>query len=109
MNNVQQSLQENLEEIKKNLPEEFHADLEKQISDSGDATGTQLSGDAAVAAVKAELEANPEVDNTVAAELTDLAPVAAVEPSEAEQKHEMESQLSATKAEVEAENSNNAE
>ena len=36
MSKAKQSLQDNLEAIKANLPEEFHADLEKEIAGAED-------------------------------------------------------------------------
>jgi len=60
MSRVQESLKANLEEIKKNLPEEFHAELEKQISEAQDYS---VSAESDEQAIRAELRANPTIDD----------------------------------------------
>jgi len=78
MNPEKQSLQENEKEILAALPEEFHEDFKKQLSAIPNEAPAPLSGDAEVAAIKAELKANPAVDEAAAAdELKDIKPTKA--------------------------------
>lgn len=75
MNPEKQSLQENEKEILAALPEEFHEDFQKQLAAIPNDAPAPLSGDAEVAAIKAELKANPAVDEAAAAgELKDIKP-----------------------------------
>ena len=78
MNPEKQSLQENEKEILAALPAEFHEDFKKQLAALPDTAPTPLTGDAEVAAIKAELKANPDVDEKAAAdELKDIKPAKA--------------------------------
>lgn len=78
MNPEKQSLEENEKEILAALPKEFHEDFKKQLAAIPNTAPVQLSGEAEVAAIKAELKANPAVDETAAAaELTDIKPTKA--------------------------------
>ncbi|MFT6500948.1 MAG: hypothetical protein ACJASQ_001058 [Crocinitomicaceae bacterium] len=89
MNKAKESLEANMAAILESLPKEFHADLEKEVA-ATTAPPAPLSGEAEVAAIKAELVANPDVNESeAAAELTDIkAPAAIVPPTEAElEKH----------------------
>lgn len=86
MNNVQKSLQDNLAEIKKTLPEEFWGGLEAEAAAA--APVPVLDEAAAKAAVVAEVKENPTIDDAavmgeVEANLSIPAPLPA--PSEAEQ------------------------
>lgn len=96
MNKAQESLTANIDAILANLPEEFHADAKKQAADAP-AADAPLTGDAEVAAIKAELVANPDVNESeAAAELTDVkAPAPVAVPTEAEIKVEMDANLAA--------------
>lgn len=84
MNKIQESLEANKAEILKALPKEFHADFETEVSKA--AEPVVLTGAAEVTAIKAELVANPAVDESAAAgELTDIkVPAPAVPATEAE-------------------------
>ena len=74
MNPAKASLEANKEAILAALPPEFQADFEKQLADMPNtAPPAQLSGEAAIPAIKAELKANPDVDEKAAAsELKDI-------------------------------------
>ena len=100
MNKAKDSLTENLDEILANLPSEFQEDFKKQVADMSDTAEAPLSGDAEVAAIKAELSANPDVDESAAAaELKDIkASEPVVAATEAELKEDMEKLLSEVKA-----------
>ena len=75
MNPEKQSLQENEKEILAALPAEFHEDFKKQLAALPDTAPAPLSGEAEVAAIKAELKANPAVDEAAAADaLKDIQP-----------------------------------
>lgn len=106
MNKAQESLEENKAAILAALPEEFHADFEKQMKEAPEAD-SGLTGEAAVEAIKAELKENPEVDESAAAaELTDIAaPEVPAPASEAEVEAEKASLLKEVEAEVENKNS----
>jgi hypothetical protein len=72
MNVEKQSLEENKAAILAALPAEFHSDFEAQLADTAPAPAP-LSGEALIAAIKAELKENPNVDEkAAAAELTDI-------------------------------------
>ncbi len=98
MNKVQQSFQDNLEEIKKNLPEEFQADLEAEIA-AIPAPAAPLTGEAEVTAIKAELKANPDVDDAVIPDLTVAPTENVVQPTQEEQDAEMKKMLAEREAE----------
>jgi len=75
MSKVKQSLEENEKEILAALPEEFHEDFKKQLKEMPNEVPEPLTGEAEVAAIKAELKANPNVDEeAAAAELKDIKP-----------------------------------
>lgn len=95
MNKAKESLKENMSEILENLPKEFQEDFKKQLDGMPDAADAPISDDAQIAAIKAELVANPSVDESAAAdELKEVkAPVKATLASEAEIKAEMEEAL----------------
>ena len=98
MNTVKESLEANMTEILANLPEEFHADLKKQVADAP-APQAPLSGAAEVEAIKAELVANPDVDESAAAgELKDIKAPEAIVPAT---KGELEKQQAEMLAEAE--------
>lgn len=99
MNKVQTSLIENESEILASLPKEFHEDFKKELSTPA-VEEAPLSGSAEVAAIKAELAANPSVDESAAApELKDIkAPAAVVLPTEAESAAEQATLLAEVKA-----------
>ncbi|MEP0265573.1 hypothetical protein [Dokdonia sp.] len=80
------SLQANESEILAALPENFHADFKNQLTTMSDENAPQLTGDAEIAAIKAELKANPAVDeNAAAAELTNIeAPKPVIPATDAE-------------------------
>jgi hypothetical protein len=81
MNNVKNSLVENKDHILSSLPKELHEDFLKNIDEMSDEKEEPLKGDAAVSAIKAELKANPDVDEaTAAAELKDIKAPEALEP-----------------------------
>lgn len=86
MNKAKTSLEKSKDEILANLPKEFHDDFLKEIDNMSDEDELGLTGDKAVAAIKAELKANPAVDeNAAAAELKDIkVPIIATPASEAE-------------------------
>lgn len=100
MNKAKNSLKENLDEILSNLPEEFHADLKKEIDKIPDAEEVALKGEEAINAIKAELKANPDVDETAAAaELKDIkAPEVPTPASEEELEKQKEELLAEAKA-----------
>ncbi len=91
MSKIQESLKANEAEILSALPKEFHEDFKKQMADAPATEEAPLSGDAEVEAIKAELAANPDVDESAAAaELKDIkapakVPVATEAESAAEQ------------------------
>jgi len=75
MNKIQESIDANMDEIISSLPKEFQADAKAKLTAEAAAMSipAPLTGTAEVAAIKAELAANPAVDETkAAAELTDI-------------------------------------
>ena len=79
MQNYKDSLAANQADILEHLPEQFHADFLKQLSDEA-AAPAPLTGSDEVAAIKEELKANPAVDESAAAaELTNVEPPAPLE------------------------------
>ena len=98
MNKIQESLEANKAEILKALPKEFQADFEKEAAQA--AEPTVVSGAEEVAAIKAELAANPAVDeNAAAGELTNIqAPAPVTPPTEAELETEKAQALKAMDA-----------
>ncbi|WP_034057351.1 hypothetical protein [Lacinutrix jangbogonensis] len=98
MNKVKDSLKENLDEILKNLPSEFHEDAKKELDNMPDVAEAAPSSAAQISAIKAELVANPDVDESAAAaELTDIK---APEVSVPATKEETEAEMAALLAEV---------
>lgn len=99
MNKAKESLKENMAEILQNLPTEFHADAKKELDAMPDAADAPASTDAQISAIKAELVANPEVDESAAAgELKEIkAPEAIAIPTEAESEAEMTELLAEAK------------
>ncbi len=85
MNQAKASLEANKAEILAALPKEFQADFEKELADMSDtAAPAQLSGEAAIPAIKAELKANPDVDESAAAaELKDIKAPEVIAPATA--------------------------
>lgn len=61
MSKAKQSLEENIEAIKASLPEEFHAGLDAMIAQAEDIPVP--SAEEQQEAIKAELKANPDVDD----------------------------------------------
>jgi hypothetical protein len=102
MNSAKNSLLDNKDEILSNLPKEFHEDFLKNIEEMPDAQEATLSDHEVVAAIKAELVANPDVDESAAAaELKDIkAPVAAAPPSEAEMEEQKAQLMAEAKAQT---------
>lgn len=107
MSKIKDSLTANNDAILKALPQEFHADFEKQLAAEPSTDPAPLTGDAEISAIKAELVANPGVDESAAAgELKEItAPAAAVLASEAEQKAEETKAFTAMTEEVAKANS----
>ena len=102
MNIAKESLQENMAEILKNLPSEFHEDAKKEIAEMPNVAESAPSNDAQIAAIKAELVANPDVNESEAAsELKDIkAPEAITPATEAETKTEMDALLAEVKKSI---------
>ena len=99
MSNVKKSLEENKEEILKALPEEFHADLEKEIEAAEDLP--RLSDVEELESIKTELTNNPDIDEAEAIAGLEKNPTAhkpLPPPTEEEQKKEMEERLREAKA-----------
>lgn len=86
MNQAKASLDANKAEILAALPAEFHKDFEKELADMPKTAPAPLSGEAAIPAIKAELVANPAVnEKEAAAELKDIkAPEVVAAPTAAE-------------------------
>ena len=100
MNKEKASLKENLDEILKNLPAEMHDDFKKQVDEMDDAAPAAPSAEDQVAAIKAELVANPAGDES-AAEIGEVKAPEAVAPlSEAEVEKEMAGSLEEAKAQA---------
>ena len=94
MSKVRESLEENKEEILKALPEEYHADLEREIQNADDAP--VLSDDEDLEAIKAELTNNPDIQEAAAIAELEKNPAAhkpPPAPSEEEQQKEMDERL----------------
>ena len=86
MNKAKDSIKENIEEILTNLPSEFQDDFKKQVEEMSDTEEAAPSSDDQIAAIKAELKANPDVDESAAAsELGDIKAPEAVVPSTKEE------------------------
>jgi hypothetical protein len=101
MSNVKASFEANLEEMKKTVPQEFWADLDKQVAAAAPvAVPTEAEQ---VAAVTAELKANPAVDDAaVAAEIPSsiTVPAASAAPSQADQDAAIAVAAKATEASI---------
>ena len=85
MSKIHESLKANEAEILAALPKEFQADFKKELA-TPPPVQAPLSGDAEIQAIKAELVANPEVNESEAAgELKEIsAPGKAAPATEAE-------------------------
>jgi len=68
MNTEKESLKAHKDEILKSLKPEFQQDFLNQIEGLPDNDPQILTGDAEIAAIKAELKANPAVDENAAAD-----------------------------------------
>ena len=102
MGKIQDSLKENLEEIKAALPEEFHDGLIAEIDSAEDPV--EMSEEETKKAIEAELISNSEVDKSTREALCAAGieiPERAIFPSEDEQKQHLKETLAATKSEVE--------
>lgn len=99
MNKAKESLKENMSTILESLPTEFHADVKKELDAMPNAADAAPSADAQISAIKAELVANPEVDESAAAgELKEIkAPEVIAKPTEAESEAEMAELLAEAK------------
>lgn len=99
MSKIHESLKANQEEILAALPEELRADFKKELEMPPVET-PHLSGDDEISAIKAELVANPSVDENLAAdELKEISAPGRVAPlTEAEAKAEEEALLAEVKA-----------
>lgn len=83
MNKAKQSLEENKAEILAALPKEFHADFEKELKAMPNTTPPPPTNKEVVKAIKAELVANPNVDEKkAAAELKDIKAPEPLPPAE---------------------------
>jgi hypothetical protein len=102
MNKAKNSFLENKEEILANLPKEFHEGFMKDLEDMPSAEEKSLSEEEVVSAIKAELVANPDVDESAAAaELKDIkAPIPVSAASEAEIEEQKAQMLSEAKAQA---------
>ncbi len=98
MNKVQESLEANKAEILAALPADLKAGFDKEIAAAVPAP--VLTPEETVAAIKAELKENPDVDEAAcAAELTNIAaPVAVAAPTEAELEVQKAAALKAAEA-----------
>ncbi len=63
MSMIKKSLEENKAEILKNLPNEFHADFEAEVAKAAEIAPPSATEE--IAAIKAEMKANPDVDDAV--------------------------------------------
>jgi len=102
MSRITESLKENKDEILAALPEEFHEEFKKQL-EMPILEGPTLSGEAEVEAIKAELVANPSVDEHMAAgELKEISAPGKIKPiTDEEAKAEEEKLLAEVKAGLE--------
>lgn len=60
MNAIKESLEANMAEILENLPPELHDDAKKEVAAAADAAPP--SAEEELAAIKAEMTANPDID-----------------------------------------------
>ena len=102
MSKIHESLKANQEKILAALPEELRADFLKEL-EMPPIEYPVLSGNAEIEAIKAELKANPSVDENLAAdELKEISSPGRVAPlSEAEAKAEEEALLAEVRAGIE--------
>ena len=101
MSKIKQSLEDNKEAILKELPEEFHKNLEDEIAAASDPVLPTEAEEAE--AIKKELVANPDVDDAAVIKEFESNPTAhkpAPPPSDDEVKKEMEELLAEAKANV---------
>lgn len=61
MSMIKKSLEENKDEILENLPKEFHADFDAEVKKAAEIKPP--SAEEELAAIKAEMKANPDVDD----------------------------------------------
>lgn len=103
MSKMHESLIANEAEILAALPKELHESFKKELTATPAPENGPLSGDAEIAAIKAELNANPAVDEKAAeAELKEIkAPGRIAVPSEAEAEAEQAKLLAEVKAQIE--------
>ena len=101
MSKIHESLKANESEILAALPKELHEDFKKQM-ETPPIEETPLSGEAEIAAIKAELVANPSVDESLAAdELKEISAPGKIAPlSDAEAKAQEEELLAEVKASI---------
>lgn len=85
MSAIKESLEASKDQILENLPAEFHADFEKEVEAAAGASASVASEDE-LAAIKAELTAHPDCDESVVGEIDPAAHRAAAPPTEEEQK-----------------------
>jgi len=101
MSKRKKSLEDNKEEILKALPEEFHADLEREIEAAEDPP--VLNDEEELEAIKKELTNNPDIDEAEAIAALEKEPTAhkpSPRPTEEEQKKEMEERLREVQAAI---------
>jgi len=91
---VLKSLEENKDQILKDLPEEHHAAFEAELSNAADITAP--SAEEELEAIKAELKANPDVDDAALIPEVEASPGAhraPAQPSAEEQESAMKAAL----------------
>ncbi len=87
MNTAKQSLEQNKAEILAALPEEFQEDFKKELDAMPNTAPAPVSSEDEVAAIKAELVANPSVNEKEAApELKDITAPERLAPQTEEEK-----------------------
>lgn len=95
MNNlVKQSLQDNLQDILKNLPDEFHSDLKKSIESASPAT--RLNNDDAKDLATQLMQENPLIDDLECVPMLDsdsMTNQAIGQPSDAELERQKQQSL----------------
>ncbi|MDG1332623.1 MAG: hypothetical protein P8P74_09855 [Crocinitomicaceae bacterium] len=98
MSKIHESLKANETEILAALPQELHDEFKKQMA-TPPVEEPALSGDAEIAAIKAELVANPSVDESAAADqLKEISSPGKITPlTEAEAKAQEEELLAEVK------------
>lgn len=101
MSKIHESLKANESEILAALPKELHEEYKKQM-ETPPVEEAALSGEAEIAAIKAELVANPSVDENMAAdELKEIsAPGKAIPLTDAEAQTQEAEMLAEVKANI---------